>query len=209
MDKYDETIQTWNQVAKAYEEKFMDLGLYNDTYTLFCDIIPLKNAAILELGCGPGNIARFLLSQRPDFQLLGTDIAPSMVALAATNNPSAKFEVLDARHIQQINGYFDGIVCGFCLPYLSVDDSNTLIENCRERLNTQGILYLSFVAGSPSQSHFQTNRFGRVYFHYHEVNALKQQLHKHDFEIVKTFELDYRKTAHDSETHTIIIARKK
>ena len=209
MDKYEETFQTWDKVSKAYEEKFMNLELYNDTYTYFCASIPKNNAAILELGCGPGNITRFLLSKRPDFQLLGIDVAQSMVDLATENNPSANFAVMDARNIQQINARFDGIVCGFCLPYLSVDDRYTLIKNCRELLNSSGMLYLSFVAGDPSLSHFQANSRGRVYFYYHNVEELIEELNKHDFKIVKTFELAYHKTASESETHTIIIAQKQ
>ncbi len=28
ISKYQETFQTWNKVAKIYEEKFMDLKIY-------------------------------------------------------------------------------------------------------------------------------------------------------------------------------------
>ena len=55
MDKYKETFKTWNKVASLYEDKFMDLDLYNNTYDYFCELVK-DNAKILEIGCGPGNI---------------------------------------------------------------------------------------------------------------------------------------------------------
>lgn len=113
MDNYQITFQTWNKIADLYQEKFMDLDLYNDSYDLFCKQIKVHQAHILEIGCGPGNITKYLLEKRPDFQLLGTDIAPNMIVLAKKNNPTAEFQVMDARHIHQLSQKYDGIICGF------------------------------------------------------------------------------------------------
>ena len=33
-DKYTETFETWDKVAKLYQDLFMDLNLYDDTYDL-------------------------------------------------------------------------------------------------------------------------------------------------------------------------------
>ena len=33
-NRYTETFETWNKVAALYQDKFMDLDLYNDTYEL-------------------------------------------------------------------------------------------------------------------------------------------------------------------------------
>lgn len=38
MNNNQETYQTWNKVAKLYEEKFMDLALYDQSYDLFLKI---------------------------------------------------------------------------------------------------------------------------------------------------------------------------
>ena len=86
MDKYKETFETWNKIALLYQEKFMDLDLYNDTYDFICNSILKVNSKILEIGCGPGNITKYLLCKRPDFDILGIDIADKMVELAKINN---------------------------------------------------------------------------------------------------------------------------
>jgi hypothetical protein len=31
MDRYKETFETWNKVASLYQDKFMELDLYNDS----------------------------------------------------------------------------------------------------------------------------------------------------------------------------------
>ncbi len=64
MDKYQETFQTLNKVAKIYQDKFMNLGLYNDSYDNFLDLITKANASVLEIGCGPGNITKYLLTKK-------------------------------------------------------------------------------------------------------------------------------------------------
>ncbi len=47
---------------------FMNLDLYNDSYDTFCDQVKIKNATILEIGCGPENITKYLLKKRLDFK---------------------------------------------------------------------------------------------------------------------------------------------
>lgn len=42
MDRYKETFETWNKVAIRYQEKFMDLDLYNESYDLICNSIQKK-----------------------------------------------------------------------------------------------------------------------------------------------------------------------
>ena len=68
MDTYQETFDTQNKVAKLYQDMFMNLDLYNDSYDTFCDQVKIKNATILEIGCGPENITKYLLKKRLDFK---------------------------------------------------------------------------------------------------------------------------------------------
>ena len=210
MDRYKETFETWNKMAALYQVKFMNLDLYNDSYDLICKSITKKNASILEIGCGPGNITRYLLSQRPDYNILGIDIAPNMIALAQKNNPTAKFEVMDCRQIGELNTLFDGIVGGFCMPYLSYPNCVQLIADSHKLLSNNGFLYLSFVEGDINKSDFKVGPNGdRVYFHYHNVDSIKKILSSHKFEDPVLSYVHYPKTGSLSEKHTILICRKK
>ncbi|MCB9222579.1 MAG: class I SAM-dependent methyltransferase [Crocinitomicaceae bacterium] len=209
MDKYQETFQTWNKIAKVYEDKFMDLTFYNDSYNAFLDLIKGTPPSVLEIGCGPGNITKYLLAKKPDLSITGTDIAENMIELASKNNPSAEFKVLDAREIRSLDQKYDAIVCGFCIPYLSKNDCHQLIEDCTEILNKDGILYLSFVVGDYEKSSFITGSSGdRTYFYYHSKAEMEKTLLSYSFEIVNHFEIDYEKADGSKETHTALISKK-
>jgi ubiquinone/menaquinone biosynthesis C-methylase UbiE len=81
-NRYIETFNTWNKIATLYQNKFMDLDLYNETYDFICALLNKPNSKILEIGCGPGNITKYLLSKQPSFDIFGIDIAPNMIELA-------------------------------------------------------------------------------------------------------------------------------
>ena len=209
MDNYQETFDTWNKLASLYQDRFMDLDLYNDTYNFICHSITRGHAKVLEIGCGPGNITKYLLSKRPDFDIYGIDIAPNMIELAKKNNPSARFAVMDSRQIDKLNEKYDGIVCGFCLPYLSQTDCQKLITDCYHLLNENGLIYLSFVEGEPEKSEFKVGSGGRVYFNYHKLDNIKAQLNDFKIAELKTFYVKYPISENEFDIHTILIAKKK
>jgi 2-polyprenyl-3-methyl-5-hydroxy-6-metoxy-1,4-benzoquinol methylase len=209
MDRYKETFETWNKLASQYQDKFMDLDLYNDTYDFFCKLITKDDAKLLEIGCGPGNITKYLLARRPDFDIFGIDIAPNMIELAKKNNPSATFAIMDSRQISKLETKFDGVVCGFCLPYLSQTDSKIFITDCNNLLNENGVLYLSFVEGDPDESGFQVASSGdRTFFYYYKLDELTALLKKNNFKQIKIFKVEYNRGEKEIEIHTILTAKK-
>jgi len=208
MNHQNETFETWNNIANLYQEKFMDLELYNHTYDYFCNSLEKLQAKILEIGCGPGNVTKYLLSKRPNLDILGVDIAPNMITLAKQNNPKAHFQVMDAKLISQIHSTFDGIIGGFCLPYFNSNESKSLLLDISKMLNNKGILYLSFVEGAPQDSGFKAGSAGRVYFNYHLLDELKSQLIDLRFEVLKTFHVPYPTKDTASDIHTILVAQK-
>jgi cyclopropane fatty-acyl-phospholipid synthase-like methyltransferase len=209
MSHYDETLNTWNKVAQLYQEKFMDLDLYDESYALFSSAIEKQNASILEIGCGPGNISRYLLKLHQDFIIHGIDFAPNMIELAKVNIPKATFEVRDARDISQLSKTFDGIIAGFCLPYLSGEESKQLILDANSLLNENGILYLSFVEGDPAQSGLKVSSTGdRAFFHYHELSTLTRAIVEAGFENPLCLHVNYGDASSKQEIHTILIAKK-
>jgi SAM-dependent methyltransferase len=210
MDRYKETFETWNKIASLYQDKFIDLELYNDTYDFVCSSLDQVNSKILEIGCGRGNITKYLLSKRPDFDIFGIDIAPNMIELARKSNPGADFAVMDSRQIDEIKTKYDGIVCGFCLPYLSQSDSRKLISDCYNLLNENGLIYMSFVEGDPSKSGFQVGSSGdRVYFYFYNLEDLKTQFVENKFEELQIFKIEYKKSETEMDIHTILTAKKK
>lgn len=208
MDKHFETIQTWNKLANIYQDKFMHLDLYNESYDHFCDYFQGKKSRILDIGCGPGNISKYLLSRNDQFEILGIDMAPNMIALAKLNNPNANFKVMDCNHIDEIKDQFDGIICGFCIPYLSSVECDLFLLNAYNLLNNEGIIYLSFVPGQPDQSEFKQSNMGKVYFYYHQRERINKLLIELGFDIKVMCDIDFYRSENNVEQHVCVIARK-
>lgn len=211
MDRYQNTFDTWNKLASMYQDKFMDMDLYNDTYDVFCDLVQKRGASVFEIGCGPGNITRYLLARRPDFRIEATDVAPGMVELAQKNNPTAHCSIMDCREIDQLTTFFDAIMCGFCLPYLSREDCTKLIKDCSALLHSDGVLYLSAIEDDYQKSAYETSSNGEhtMFVYYHQADYLLQALEENNFDTPQVIRKHYPKGEGASATHIIFIAVKK
>lgn len=208
MDHYRITQDTWNKLALAYQDKFMDLDIYDHSYNLFLDKLP-HDAAVLEIGCGPGNITKYLLSNRSDLRLLGIDTSPDMIRLAEINNPAATFSVMDCRNLGDAIPACNGIICGFCLPYLSREDVNKLILDASHLLHPEGVLYLSMIEGKYSKSGLETSAAGHVMqVYYYEENNIVRRLRECGFAVTDILRVDYPRNVGPKQVHLVVIAKK-
>lgn len=211
-DRIKETIETYSVSALAYQNKFMDMDLYNDTYNTFCHLINRSNAKIFEIATGPGNVVKYILCKRPDFKIFGIDLSPNMIELARQNNPKADFAVMDCRNIHVIDTKFDGILCAFCLPYLSKEESFKLISDASLLLEPDGVLYISTMEGDYNKSGYETTSFSgnnRVYVYYHQADCITTYLIELGFEILDLQRKQYPEPDGSFLTDMIFIARKK
>jgi 2-polyprenyl-3-methyl-5-hydroxy-6-metoxy-1,4-benzoquinol methylase len=202
--------EIFNNCALLYEEKFMNFDLYHDTFDFFCEAITKNNASVLEIGCGPGNITKYLLNKKPDLTILGIDIASTMIELAIKNNPLANFEVMDCKNINSLTSRFDGIMCGFTLPYLNKDEAGKLIKDASEIINDNGILYLSTMEDAYDKSKIifsSINKNSGVFTYYHQEKHLSETLLENGFIILKIYRKEYPEPKDDSKD-LIIIAKK-
>lgn len=205
------TIATYNKAAKKYQDKFMTLDLYNDVLDKFCNAFSKKNASIFEIATGPGNVTKYLLNQKPDFNIFGIDLAENMIDLAKKNNPKANFKVMDCKDINTIHQKFDGIMCSFCMPYLSKEEVQKLIADASNLLHPSGLFYISTMEDDYDKSGFETTSFAGddiVYIYYHQASYLNECLKKSGFTIVETQRKDYPEANGTITTDLIIIAQK-
>ncbi|KAA5533695.1 class I SAM-dependent methyltransferase [Taibaiella lutea] len=209
MDQSAHAASVFNELANKYQDRFMHFELYNDTFDLFCDNIPKPNAEILELACGPGNITKYLLSKRPDFNILGTDLAPNMIELAKANNPSAIFQIMDCRAVSTIDKKYDSVMIGFCLPYLDKEETEKLIADTSKILNEGGIVYLSTMEAPYSKSGPEKSSAGHeIYMHYYMADDLVVMLESNDFEIISLQRKDFLQNDGSTTKDIILIAKR-
>ncbi len=204
------TLHNWNQLAQAYQDKFMEMDLYNSTYNAFCEAIEKKDAQVLELGCGPGNVTKYLINKQPNYSILATDTAPSMIELGKINVPKAQFQLLDVRDMLGLNQQFDAILGGFVIPYLDSKETEQFIADSYQMLNKNGVLYFSCIEKETSYSETQTSSDGKITMevNYHTADFLLASLEKNQFQLLSVFRIDYPKPNGTSDIHLIIIAQK-
>jgi ubiquinone/menaquinone biosynthesis C-methylase UbiE len=208
MDHVQSAKELFDKRAKEYQEKYMNLELYHDSFDMFCSRMP-ANAPVLEIACGPGNITQYLLRKRPDLKIFGTDIAPNMVTLAHQNNPAAHFEVLDGRDILKIDKKFDGIVCGFGLPYFSRENAIKLISDSSKLLSPGGTLYLSTMEDDYVKSGMQTSSQGdHLFMYFHEGKYLLDALMENGLLPISVTRQEYP-TLNDEKIIDLLIIAKK
>lgn len=210
MDKTKVAVGVFNKHAQKYQDKFMDVDLYKDSFDIFCNAIKKENASILELACGPGNITQYLLSKRPDFSVLATDLAPNMIALAQKNNPKANCKIMDSRNLLSLHQSFDGIMCGFCLPYLSKEEAMQLIGDAYKIINDSGALYISMMEDDYTKSGLEKGSAGdEIFMHYHQADYLTTTLLNNGFTITDLQRKIYTPDGKPTVTDLLIVAEKK
>ena len=208
MDKSEFAASVFNKYATHYQNKFMDVSAYAAGFDFFCETLSEKNASILELACGPGNVSKYLLTKRPDFKLLGTDLSPNMIELAKLNNPGAEFQLMDARNLSALKKKYNGVVCGFCLPYLSMKETETLIHDAAQILHPNGLLYLSTMEDDYSKSGNRKGSGGdEIFMHYYRSSDLTSILLRYKYELLKLDRVESTMTDGTKVTDLVIIAK--
>jgi 2-polyprenyl-3-methyl-5-hydroxy-6-metoxy-1,4-benzoquinol methylase len=209
MDRTQITTDLFHRFADSYRAKYADLALYNDSYREFCELLPRGSARVLDAACGPGNVSRYLASQRPDLDLLGIDLAPRMVELARESVPSARFLVHDCVRLAELTQRFDGIICAFGLPYLSQTEAGVFVNAAFDALEPGGVLYLSTMLGNNEESGFQTCSTGdQIYITYYSEDQVTRLLQRCGFAVDKQIQMPSPSSASKATTDLIVIARK-
>jgi predicted TPR repeat methyltransferase len=207
MDHNANAVDLFDKNAALYHERYGNLGLYNDTYDLFCSLLTKRNSEVLDVGCGPGNITKYLLGRRPDLRITGIDLAPNMIAIAKENNPGAKFEVMDCRGIIKLSMRFDAIVCGFTIPYLSKEETSQLIFSCATLLERGGLFYFSLIQGRYEDSGFQlaSNGVDKSFVHYYNPVTIMRMIKESNLDILQVIDFPWENSSGQTETHLVFL----
>ncbi|MCT4624997.1 MAG: class I SAM-dependent methyltransferase, partial [Schleiferiaceae bacterium] len=137
--------------AELYSQKYFGVDAYNKGLDVFCEEIT-QPASILDIGCGPGNLGFYVRQKLKLKKHWGTDAAQEMLHLAQEKNPDALYRQLNCQDILEIKKQFNGVLCGFVIPYLNKNEVLDLFSNIFKLLEEEGTFYLSGNLGEYKES---------------------------------------------------------
>jgi SAM-dependent methyltransferase len=100
---------------------------------------------VLDLGCGPGHVARYLHDRGA--MVTGIDLAPGMIAEARRLNLDIEFLVADVRDLPVPDGSAAAVVALYCLIHLPADQLVPVFSEVRRVLDEGGRMLVSFHRG--------------------------------------------------------------
>lgn len=96
-------------------------------------------AAIIDVGCGPGNSSAVLKKRYPNAAVTGADNSENMVTAAKEKYPDIEFILCDAsKDLGKLNGKFDIVFSNACIQW--VPDHPKLLREMMSLLNESGEL---------------------------------------------------------------------
>jgi SAM-dependent methyltransferase len=137
---WDRLPSSYDAVANQYEATFLDeLDGKPQDQAMLRDFIEATTDPIADLGCGPGQIGRFVRNHGR--AVVGVDISAEMAKLAARRLDAAV--VSDIRKLPFVGASLGGVVAFYSLIHLPRDELDVALSEIHRVLRPGGRLLLS------------------------------------------------------------------
>ncbi|CAG0953143.1 demethylmenaquinone methyltransferase / 2-methoxy-6-polyprenyl-1,4-benzoquinol methylase [Anaerolineales bacterium] len=143
------TQHGYDTVAHDYAEKFKDEMDYKPFDRDCLDRLAHEVGdlgPICDLGCGPGQLARYL--HRQGVQTLGVDLSPQMVAEATRLNPEIHFHQGNMLALPDADNSWAGIAAFYCIIHIPRGQIAGALHEMKRVLKPGGVLLLTFHIGT-------------------------------------------------------------
>jgi SAM-dependent methyltransferase len=101
---------------------------------------------IVDLGCGPGHVARYLASRGAAVE--GIDLSPAMIAEATASHPGLAFRVADMFALDYESGSVAGLVAFYAIVHLYSGELVAPFREWRRVIAPGGVVAIAFHVGS-------------------------------------------------------------
>jgi SAM-dependent methyltransferase len=145
---YAQTESSYDQVAKEYADKFLHefdhKPFDRELLDRFATMIS-TGGRVLDLGCGPGQVARYLKSR--GVNAMGIDLSQQMVEHARRLNPGIDFVQGDMRKLDMPNESLAGIAAFYSIIHIPHEETPAVMTELWRVLAPDGLLLLSVHSG--------------------------------------------------------------
>jgi SAM-dependent methyltransferase len=146
----DDVRISYDAVAESYAQRFLDelsrKPFDRDLLERFARECP--RGRVIDVGCGPGHVGRFLADLGLD--VTGVDLSPAMIDIARKLNGGMRFDVGDMRHLDFRDGEVMGIVAFYSLIHIARDDVPAVLRELHRVIACDGRLLLAVHGGTGS-----------------------------------------------------------
>jgi SAM-dependent methyltransferase len=140
-DNYDPVAEVY---AAAFLNELSDKPLDRGYLDMFRELVG-TDGLVCDLGCGPGQIARYLKSL--DMNVIGVDKSKGMVEVASRFNPDLDFYCDDMSSLQVGNSSWAGIVNFYAIIHVPPKEILKVLQEWNRVLESGGILLMSYLVG--------------------------------------------------------------
>ena len=141
-DGYDReaVLRVYDGMAADYAVRYGAELQEPDSDTEFLDaaLAGLPAGPVLDVGCGPGQVSRYLLNHGRT--AIGIDLAPGMLAAAARQVPSARLIAADLLALPLRPASCAGAVASYSLHHLPRGRLGAALAGLRDALRPGGVL---------------------------------------------------------------------
>ncbi len=176
MDK--KTIQTYNKMAKEYDDETVDFW---DRFprTFFDDFINSVKGKVLDVGSGPGRDGAIL--KEKGLEVVCLDASEAMVKLSLARGLNSV--VGDFMNLPFPNETFDGAWAYTSLLHVSKTEIDKAFEEIKRVLKRSGILGLGLIEGEREEYRESSGVNMPRLFSFYKKEEIENLLAKHGFEI--------------------------
>lgn len=163
-DRIAERYVEWSREVRVEERK-----RYTD---ILLTSLPM-GASVLELGCGAGIPTTSRLAEK--FDLIGVDISPKQIELAAQNVQRGRFVCTDMSTLVFPFDTFDAVVAFYSLTHLPRGEQPQLLTNIAAWLRPGG-LFVASLGAADSLGSVEQNWLGAPMYFSHYTDAINKRL---------------------------------
>lgn len=209
-DTIHNTQSSYDQVAAEYAEKFKD-EMDDKPFDRDClDRLAREVGElgpICDLGCGPGQIARYL--HRQGVATLGVDLSPRMVAEAQRLNPEIHFHQGDMLALPDADNSWGGIAAFYCIIHVPRERIVDAFLEMKRVLKPGSMLLVTFHIGDEIK-HLDEwwEKPVNLDFAFFQTEEMEKWLMEAGFELVETLVREPNPEVEVATQRAYVFARK-
>lgn len=189
----EELRSSYDKVADDYAAEFRDEMARKPFDRKMLDWLAEKVGdlgVICDMGCGPGQIARYLSDH--GVKVCGVDLSPVMVERAQSLNPAIPFQQGDMLALTNVrDDFYGGVAAFYSIIHVSRPSVIQTLRELKRVLRPKGILLLTFHIGQ--ETIHRDEWWGKevsLDFVFYETEEMKSYLETAGFELQEVIERD-------------------